>query len=108
MKDFDDKTLQSTISREYAIAIVSKKLHELRDNQEENAVIVQCIKQSIMISSPKQAYIDFMDYKATLDRYVATIILIDAESNYSICRHFFNCDFLCCDTTTRTVSLHNV
>lgn len=108
MKDFDETTLQSTYSRDYAIAVVSKKLHELRDNQEANAVLVQCIKRAILVDNPKQSYIDFMDNKAILDRHVPLVLLIEAESNYSVCRYFFDCDFLSCDSAARTVELHNV
>ena len=108
MKDFDQSTLQLTISRDYAIAVVSKKLHELRDNQEANAVLVQSIKRTILVDKTKQSYIDFMDNKAILDRYIPTLILMEAESNYSICRYFFDCDFLSCDIAARTVELHNV
>jgi hypothetical protein len=108
MKDFDETTLQSTYSREYAMATVSKKLHELRDNQEANAVLVQSIKQAILASNTKQAYIDFMDDKAILDRLVSGIITVIAESNYTICRHFFECDFLCYNLEKHAYELHNV
>ena len=108
MKDFDELTLQSTLSRDYAIAAVSKKLHELKENQEANAVLVQSIKRTILVDKTKQSYIDFMDNKAILDRHVPTILLMEAETNHSICRYFFDCDFLSCDIAARTVELHNV
>jgi hypothetical protein len=108
MKDFDESTLQLTISRDYAMATVSKKLHELKDNQEANALLVQCIKRSILASDTKQAYINFMEDRSTLDHLVSSIIAIISISNYCICRYFFECDFLCYNMEKHAYELHNV
>ena len=108
MNELDKACLMRSISKEYASALVNKKLIQLKDEQAANPVLLESIKQGIYVDEIKKSFNDFLNGESMYSNVLTIIILIVAETNYIVCNYFFDCDFITSDLETRTLHLFNV